>query len=90
MGVLAVSNPYVLLGIMTRNEEGSLLEAQELVDTNLISCNGEYGALHLIEEGIHGDLSREISDIMSTDMLLMHDFHAGQVLHDQLYATILN
>ncbi len=90
VSVLKVANPYILLGIITRNEEGSLSEMNALVKNNLINIKGNFAKLHLIEEEMHGILSKEVATILSNHDFFRKDFLEGYILHDKLYNTILN
>jgi hypothetical protein len=90
MGMVAEENPFRLLGMLARNEKGSLEEAKALVETNLIKDDGEYGNLHLMEEVLHGQLADEIAEIVLSELEFSEQFIIGQINHDKLYSTVLN
>lgn len=86
--ILIIRNPLILLGILTRNEEGSLEEAKALVETNLIS-KGTFSKTHLIEEKQHVQISEYIRNKLMQHELWREDFMKGIKLHDKLYSTIV-
>jgi release factor glutamine methyltransferase len=87
--LLEIDNPLVLLGAITRNEEGSIGEAKALVKTNLIK-NRKFAELHLIEEVEHGRISAQIKSLLVDHPIFGSDFTQGLKLHDQLYSKILD
>lgn len=81
-------DPIVLLGALTRNEEGSVAEAQAMVEQGLI-VNGKFAQLHLEEEPEHAAISAEIRLRMLAKPKYAERFREGMRRHDELYSTIL-
>ena len=86
--VLEIENPIVLLGILTRNEEGSLEEAKALTETKLIG-SGEFARIHVIEEEEHGRISAKIREALIQHSEFKEDFVKGLALHDLFYSSII-
>lgn len=87
-GLLELQDPIMLLGALTRNEEGAIGEATALVSTGLIA-DGEFARLHLLEEPEHGAISAGIRERMLAHPGFSPRFIQGMRHHDFLYQGIL-
>ena len=87
-GILKINNPIILLGILTRNEEGSLEEAKALVETKIINV-GIFSQIHLIEEEKHARISESIKNKLLKNVQFKEDFLKGIDIHDELYSSIV-
>lgn len=85
--ILEVDDAITLLGILMRNEEGSLAEAHQLVNSQIINVDGTYGKLHLEEEVEHGRLATEIHQIIEGIPALNDRYLLGFEMHDEWYMS---
>ncbi len=86
--VLDIEDPIMLMGIISRNEEGSLGEAHALAATGLVNY-GPFATTHLREEVEHGRLSERIRKTLSSHSDFHENFVTGIRVHDQIYHSIL-
>ncbi|MCG8599294.1 MAG: hypothetical protein MI807_04045 [Verrucomicrobiales bacterium] len=87
-GAMAVEDPVELLGLLCRNEQGSIEEMEAARDCQLLA-DGPFLQVHLIEEEEHRKLAEEIRDIMMTNSVFAASFKRGEEVHDKLYAGVL-
>jgi len=85
--VLSIEDPIILLGVLMRNEAGSLGEMESLLKEDLIAP-GRFSEVHLVEEVEHAFLAEGIAERLAVEPELSRCFEAGQRLHDEIYVGL--
>ncbi len=85
--ILKIEDPIVLLGAISRNEEGSISEIAALVESRLID-DGAFARKHLEQEHEHARRAETIAHLIGDSGWLLPRFQSGLALHDRLYSSV--